>query len=561
MYRHVVERLRNQGVTNAVFVMNYMGFSRWASRVDAFYPGDDVVDWIAYDPYGFAAETSIEKMLNSPTGTWPGFYSWATTKAPDKPLMLAEWGYDIPSQPNAAAILDAMVPVLQTRFPQIKALVYWNDFTPGFQVRIDQQSPAGATYGQAYSRLAANPYFNTSNPIVQELVTSTTPVTPVTPTTAVVPTTAVIRTAVIPSAVIPTTALTPEGLLTGSTALRAVAPCRLLDTRTTASLVSQNSLTVVAARRCNVPETAVAAAVTITVTGAHNAGFATIYPSQTDRPNASMLNWTPGQTRANSAYIQLNNGSFDLYSSASGDFVVDITGYFVPAEVARAGRYIALPQARLIDTRTGIRPVAGAITAIPLPAGVPVDATAVVLTVTATNTAGAGFFTVSAAASPTPLASVLNVDAIDQTRAATVTVAANAAGLQIYSSLSAHLIVDVLGYYSGNSAPNATEGLFIPQSPVRIYDSRNAGAPQAGRAATVDGVGARPSMALSVTAVGAQGAGWGTLYPSTTGDPHTSTINFATGEVVANHALSSIHSLLVASVAVDMVVDQYGTFR
>ena len=163
MYRHVVLRLRQRGVTNAVFVMNYIGYARWASRVQAFYPGNDVVDWIAYDPYGFGGETSINKMLNSPSEAWPGFYNWATTYAPDKPLMLAEWGYDLSSQPNAAAILDSAVPVLQSQFPRIKAFVYWNDLLPGFKFRIDQQTSAGLRFGQAFARFAANSYFSVTN--------------------------------------------------------------------------------------------------------------------------------------------------------------------------------------------------------------------------------------------------------------------------------------------------------------------------------------------------------------------------------------------------------------
>jgi hypothetical protein len=163
MYRHVVERLRAHGVTNAVFVMNYMGFSRWANRVDAFYPGNDVVDWIAYDPYGFAAETSMDKLLNSPSGAWPGFYNWAVAKAPEKPLMLAEWGYDLGSQPNAAAILDSAVSVLQSQFPRIKAFVFWNDRMAPFKFRLDQQTPEGRSYAQAYARFAENPYFNVTN--------------------------------------------------------------------------------------------------------------------------------------------------------------------------------------------------------------------------------------------------------------------------------------------------------------------------------------------------------------------------------------------------------------
>ena len=51
--------LRADGVTNAVMVMNYMGFDRWMrqSWFQSMWPGDDVVDWIGLDPYGTGAAT------------------------------------------------------------------------------------------------------------------------------------------------------------------------------------------------------------------------------------------------------------------------------------------------------------------------------------------------------------------------------------------------------------------------------------------------------------------------------------------------------------------------
>ena len=144
MYRHVVQRLRDQGVDNAVFVMNYLGFAKWATAVDGFYPGDDVVDWIAYDPYGLAKQHDFARLLNDPADGWPGFYEWATRKAPGKPMMVAEWGFDLPNQPEAAAALESAALVLEYQYPMIKALVYWNDFRDGgFEVRIDQESERG----------------------------------------------------------------------------------------------------------------------------------------------------------------------------------------------------------------------------------------------------------------------------------------------------------------------------------------------------------------------------------------------------------------------------------
>ena len=157
---------------------------------------------------------------------------------------------------------------------------------------------------------------------------------------------------------------------------------------------------------------------------------------------------------------------------------------------------------------------------------------------------------------------MLNVDAVGQTRAATITVAPNANGIQIYSSAAAHLIVDVVGYYTGPSAALSADGLFIPQSPVRIYDSRlPGGSRQPGRATAVTGLGSSPAMAVSLTAVGASQLGWASLYPAGNTDPNTSSINFGAGETVANHAVGATLSSLTISAPVDMIVDQYGTFR
>ena len=50
-FRHVVERVRPVA-PNVVWVFSVMGHDPAASW--AFYPGDDVVDWVAWDPYNWA---------------------------------------------------------------------------------------------------------------------------------------------------------------------------------------------------------------------------------------------------------------------------------------------------------------------------------------------------------------------------------------------------------------------------------------------------------------------------------------------------------------------------
>jgi hypothetical protein len=164
MYRHVVGRLRSLGLDHLVFVMVYMGFERWADMVDDLYPGDDVVDWIGYDPYGFEAQTDFAALLNRPNPDigWPGFYTWATQKS-DKPIMVAEWGFDLTANPDAADVLADAPAILEAQFPRIKALVYWNSIGRRINARLDQPGAAAARFAAAFADMAADPLFNSTS--------------------------------------------------------------------------------------------------------------------------------------------------------------------------------------------------------------------------------------------------------------------------------------------------------------------------------------------------------------------------------------------------------------
>jgi len=127
-FRFIVERVRARGATPTV-VWNMMGFEGHGSRYNALYPGDDVVDWIASDPY-VRTSTAVDtwkEFMDAPSGTFPGFYSWAKPK--NKPFMLAEWGIGIAVKDVVAPKLlgTAQMGVLQSAFPLCRALVYWNE--------------------------------------------------------------------------------------------------------------------------------------------------------------------------------------------------------------------------------------------------------------------------------------------------------------------------------------------------------------------------------------------------------------------------------------------------
>ncbi|MCI0687601.1 MAG: hypothetical protein L0Y54_10245 [Sporichthyaceae bacterium] len=136
-FRHVVQVLRTNGAANVVTVVGYVGAPHWGDVpwFDTLYPGDDVVDWIAEDPYAFGTGDiwrsdfagMVDRVQNPAGSTWRGFYTWATTKHPSKPVMLGEWGVDDPADdPSYKPDFFRSAGRQLAQFPKLKALVYWN---------------------------------------------------------------------------------------------------------------------------------------------------------------------------------------------------------------------------------------------------------------------------------------------------------------------------------------------------------------------------------------------------------------------------------------------------
>lgn len=130
-FRHVVTVLRATPGVQMITVVNYTGATKFATQpwFSELYPGDDVVDWIAQDPYAFNIDQTpnLGSLLNRPEGQWPGFYDWAATNYPDKPQMLAEWGVAIsPHNPAPSAAFFAGAAKQLRDYPKLRALIYWN---------------------------------------------------------------------------------------------------------------------------------------------------------------------------------------------------------------------------------------------------------------------------------------------------------------------------------------------------------------------------------------------------------------------------------------------------
>jgi hypothetical protein len=126
---------------------------------------------------------------------------------------------------------------------------------------------------------------------------------------------------------------------TPSASFFSIAPCRVLDTRNAAGPLGGPALAGGAARTfsiagpCAIPTTAPAIAGNVTVTRPTAAGYLTLYPSGATPPVASVINFRPGQTRANNAIFLLGfAGGLDVFAGLPGgnsvDFILDLNGYF-----------------------------------------------------------------------------------------------------------------------------------------------------------------------------------------------------------------------------------------
>jgi uncharacterized repeat protein (TIGR01451 family) len=113
-----------------------------------------------------------------------------------------------------------------------------------------------------------------------------------------------------------------------------VAPCRLLDTRSSGQLGAGATMTVVlAGGACGIPVLAAAVSVNVAVTGAGTTGYMQLYAANQATPPTSTLSFKGGQTRANNAIVGVaTDGSGTIKvrngSTAPLDVVIDVNGFF-----------------------------------------------------------------------------------------------------------------------------------------------------------------------------------------------------------------------------------------
>lgn len=342
-----------------------------------------------------------------------------------------------------------------------------------------------------------------------------------------------------------------------------------------------------------VPATDVGAVVvSLTATGGTANTYITAYPTGSERPGASNLNPSAGQTVANMAIVPVGaDGSITLYNAkGTTELIVDVLGW-----IPRLSDYNPMTPQRFADTRigeqyptidgAGPRGTVGPDMSITVPLSGRGGLTdpyvgAVVVNLTATGGTANTYVTAYPTGAEQPTASNLN-PAAGQTVANMAIVPVGADGsITLYNNTgSTELIVDVLGWF-----PTGAD--YKSMSPARFADTR-IGAQ--GPFATVDGTGPQGAVGtgltttvaitgragipatgvgavvVNLTATGGTASTYITAYPSGTERPTASNLNPARGQTVANMAIVPVGgdgsiTLFNARGSIELIVDVLGWF-
>jgi hypothetical protein len=174
MWRHARDVFDMEGVDNVVWVMNYISLPQWDCLVDEVWPGDDLVDWVAYDPYSIdgtiSRVTRFADLLtaHSAASAHPGLDYPATHRYTDKPWMLAEYGVQVKAKDQAKArvFYDDLGALLDARtVGNLRALLVFDSQSGANAINLGVGvDPAGVPDPDeqaAFNRLAENPAFAT----------------------------------------------------------------------------------------------------------------------------------------------------------------------------------------------------------------------------------------------------------------------------------------------------------------------------------------------------------------------------------------------------------------
>ncbi|MFZ4778826.1 MAG: glycosyl hydrolase, partial [Terrimicrobiaceae bacterium] len=131
-YRHIVDTVRASGAANItwVFHLDAAQFPEddW-NRFENYYPGPDYADWIGVSCYGPQKPTDDQEENISFRDKFDPVYPRIVKLAPDKPIMIAEFGCTS-GYPHVRAedwARSALTNILSGKWPNVRGFSWWNE--------------------------------------------------------------------------------------------------------------------------------------------------------------------------------------------------------------------------------------------------------------------------------------------------------------------------------------------------------------------------------------------------------------------------------------------------
>ncbi len=233
------------------------------------------------------------------------------------------------------------------------------------------------------------------------------------------------------------------GYTVGDEAFHAQTPYRLTDTRSGNQPAADSTTCVTVAGQNGVADDAKAVAVVLTAVAPEAAGSMVVFASGTTPPSSPTVSFAAGQTTANGTLVAIGaDKKICVHTTAASHFVLDVNGFF---EMNAA--YQPMPPFRKLDEThasdsTHCYAVAGA-------DGIPADAQAVALHLTAVNSTEAGFITVYPDGTQRPVSSNLNFTVGGTTTNGALSKIGDNGQICLYQHGASRIQVDVVGYFPG----------------------------------------------------------------------------------------------------------------
>jgi len=229
-------------------------------------------------------------------------------------------------------------------------------------------------------------------------------------------------------------------------------PCRVADTRNGQFLPGGQEADFPISGVCNAPASATAYSLNLTVVPRESLSSLTVWPAGQPQPSVANLYSPTGTVVANAALVGAGaDGKVAAYPSNDTDLIIDIDGYYAPANSAPGGLsfYPVMP-CRALDTRETNGPfwghlalnvVGGAYCLLGTPQALVLNTTVVPLY------GGLGYLALWPDGQPQPLFSILN--SRDEQVASNMAIVATDNGwIDAYATSSTQLILDVTGYFA-----------------------------------------------------------------------------------------------------------------